>query len=171
MVRCWHFRRISAEYPRRWQTLLRDGFSRHENDSASPRVAIISRALAEQYWPNDDAVGKQIHRAERVRRRRPFEVVGVVGDAMDGGCSKHPRADRLRSCTPRCRNTRIQSVLRILRGEHGHVHNGKSCRAINAGGPAVVAPSGIATLGTLVSTANALPHPAAILMVFANCRG
>src|SRR5688572_5949972 len=87
-----HFRRISPGYPTAvGMKLMRGRLFTTRDDSASPRVAIISRALADQYWPDEDPIGKQIHRAGAgTAPAVPFEVVGVVGDAMDGGYEAPP---------------------------------------------------------------------------------
>jgi putative ABC transport system permease protein len=83
--------------------LLRGRLFTARDDSASPRVAIISRALAEQFRPNDDPVGKQIHRlGTGGAPAMPFEIVGVVANAMEGGYEAH-QAKPCTCRTPRCR--------------------------------------------------------------------
>lgn len=161
-----HFRRISPDYPKAvGMQLLRGRLFTARDDSASPRVAIISRALAAQYWPDEDPVGKQIHRAGTgTAPSVPFEVVGVVGDAMDGGYEAPPGQ------TVYVPFAQL-SLARISIVAHSRANTATAIaairRAINSADP-LVAPTGIATLGTLVSTANALPElRAAILMVFA----
>jgi len=51
--------------------------------AGSPRVAIVSRRMAERLWPGGDPVGR------RLRQSRPGEpwatVVGVAGDVRDAG--------------------------------------------------------------------------------------
>jgi len=46
-----------------------------QDDASAPRVVIINRVLAQQLWPNGDAVGKRL-----VLQRDHMQVVGVVGD-------------------------------------------------------------------------------------------
>jgi predicted permease len=161
-----HFRRISPEYPKAvGMKLLRGRLFTTRDDSTSPRVAIISRAVAEQYWPNDDPVGKLIHRAGAgTAPAVPFEVVGVVGDAMDGGYEAPP-GQTVYVPFAQVSMTRISIVVQSRANPATAITAIR--RAIKAADP-LVAPSGIAPLGTLVSTANALPQlRAAILMVFA----
>ncbi|MGB7226150.1 MAG: FtsX-like permease family protein, partial [Candidatus Acidiferrales bacterium] len=44
------------------------------------RVAIVSRSMAERYWPGEDAIGKRL-REGRPQRQNPWmTVVGVVAD-------------------------------------------------------------------------------------------
>lgn len=40
-------------------------------------VIVISRSMADRYWPDGDALGARIH-----RDRRDFRVVGIVGDVL-----------------------------------------------------------------------------------------
>ncbi len=47
----------------------------NRDDASAPRVVIINRVMAQQLWPNADAVGKRL-----VLQRDAMQVVGVVGD-------------------------------------------------------------------------------------------
>ncbi|HME10150.1 MAG TPA: ABC transporter permease [Bryobacteraceae bacterium] len=62
------------------------------------RLAVINQTMARQYWPNGDAVGKQV-RLPEVKAEPPFtqavadcngwlQIVGVVGDARNDGLRK-----------------------------------------------------------------------------------
>jgi predicted permease len=62
-----------------------------ENDTMdSPRVALISHALARVYFPNQDPIGRQLAFGfppnDGVRR----EIIGVVGDVRDMALSQSP---------------------------------------------------------------------------------
>ncbi|MGD0632229.1 MAG: ABC transporter permease [Terracidiphilus sp.] len=46
-----------------------------KDDASAPRVVIINRVLAQQLWPNGDAVGKRL-----VNQRDLMQVVGVIDD-------------------------------------------------------------------------------------------
>jgi predicted permease len=52
------------------------------DDELRPAVAIVNRAFVRKYFPNEDAVGKQIGppRAEP----KPIEIVGVIEDVREG---------------------------------------------------------------------------------------
>jgi predicted permease len=62
------------------------------------RLAVINQTMARQYWPNGDALGKQI-RLPELKSEPPFaqsakdsnswmQIIGVVADARDDGLSK-----------------------------------------------------------------------------------
>jgi predicted permease len=51
----------------------------------SPHVAVISRSLAQRYWPNEDPLGKRIQFGNMDTDKRLLHVVGVVGDVRDSG--------------------------------------------------------------------------------------
>ena len=162
----FHFRRISPEYPLAiGMALLRGRLFTPRDDSASTKVAIISRAVADQYWPNDDPVGKIIHRAGAGQAPAvPFEVVGVVADAMDGGYEA-AKGQTIYVPYAQVSNTRLSIVVES-RASTAEATTAIR-RAIRAADP-LVAASGVSTLGALVSTANALPQlRAGILVVFA----
>jgi putative ABC transport system permease protein len=61
------------------------------------RVVIINQALANQFFPGEDPIGKRIAWTGDVLRFTPFSgdwrtVVGVVGNTQDGGLDAEPRA-------------------------------------------------------------------------------
>ncbi len=57
-------------------------FTRDDNRDA-PLVLIINRALAENYWPGENAVGKQVTFFDNPKDKDWITVVGVVGDVKD----------------------------------------------------------------------------------------
>ncbi|HYL77788.1 MAG TPA: ABC transporter permease [Bryobacteraceae bacterium] len=62
--------------------LLRGRFFTEGEDGTKPRVAIINRALARQYFPNEDAVGKQLSYFSEPPVL--LEIVGIVEDVREG---------------------------------------------------------------------------------------
>src|SRR5207302_9056802 len=73
------FRAVCPNYFRGLQTSLLGGREFTEHDTAaSPRVAIVSKSLADLYWPNENALGK------RLKPAMPggdwCTVVGVAAD-------------------------------------------------------------------------------------------
>jgi len=63
-----------------------------ERDAASrPPVTIISSALARQYFPNQNPVGKQLIFANAPYPTVPHEIVGIVGDVRDANLGDDPK--------------------------------------------------------------------------------
>lgn len=161
-----HFRRISPGYFRTMAIpLLRGRYFTARDDSASTRVVIISKAVAEQYWPNENPVGKRMHRAGAGSAPAvPFEIVGVVGDAMDGGYEATP-GQAAYVPFAQVSNTRLSIVVEAKSATAEALTAIR--RAIRSADP-LVAASGTARLGDLVTAANALPQlRATILFIFA----
>lgn len=57
----------------------------------SPRVVVVSRSMAERYWPDSDPIGSRIKYGRPDSPTRWMEVVGVVGDVRAGAPSEAPR--------------------------------------------------------------------------------
>lgn len=63
-------------------------------DSDSPdaqHAAVISNALARQYWPNEDPIGKRIQYGNMDGDMRLLRIVGVVSDVREFGLDANPR--------------------------------------------------------------------------------
>jgi putative ABC transport system permease protein len=60
--------------------------------SSGPRVAIISEAMAHQYFPNQDPIGKRITFGFPPNGETIREIVGVVGDVRDVALNQAPAA-------------------------------------------------------------------------------
>ena len=58
--------------------LLRGRMFAESDRAGSQPVVIVNRALADRFWPGEDAVGKQI--VEPEEPQSPYTVVGVVND-------------------------------------------------------------------------------------------
>lgn len=163
----FHFRRIAPDYPKAiGMPLLRGRLFTARDDSAAPRVAIISRAFAEQYWPDDDPIGKRIMRAGTTTApaQVPFEVVGVVADAMDGGYEA-AKGQTIYVPFAQVSHTRL-SIVAESRASTAEAAAAIR-RAVRAADP-LLAASSVVPLDALVSSANALPElRASILLVFA----
>ena len=63
-----------------------------EDVAATPRVTIISEAMAREYFPNQNAIGKRIIFGFPPDGDAPREVVGIVGDVRDVALSQDPAA-------------------------------------------------------------------------------
>ena len=72
---------ISPNYFRTLHLPLLRGREFTERDGPnSQRVAIISRSMAERYWPGENAIGKRIKEGEPDAKRPWLTIVGIVGD-------------------------------------------------------------------------------------------
>jgi putative ABC transport system permease protein len=68
------------------------GFTERD-DAAGQPVVIINEALAKKYWKNENPIGHRLIIGGGMGpafRQAPREIVGVVGDARDGGLNNDP---------------------------------------------------------------------------------
>jgi putative ABC transport system permease protein len=86
------YRVASAGYFAAMNIPLLQGRTFQESDGPdSPHVAVVSQSLAKKYWPNGDAVGKQIQFGNMDGDLRLLNIVGIVGDVRDDGLHVDPR--------------------------------------------------------------------------------
>ncbi len=73
------FQIVSPQYFRALGIPLVEGrtFTEHDHDRA-PLVAVVSRAMADKYWPGESVIGKQVQ--VNGVKGAPREIVGIVGD-------------------------------------------------------------------------------------------
>jgi macrolide transport system ATP-binding/permease protein len=84
-------RSVSANYMGTLRTRLISGrYFTDDEDSSKPRITIINQALAKQYFPGEDPVGKQI--AFGADEKSRVLIVGVVSDIQEGQLDAAPRA-------------------------------------------------------------------------------
>lgn len=57
----------------------------------SPKVTVVSKALARAYFPNEDPIGKQISFSFPPDPGIPRQIVGVVGDVRDASLGDDPK--------------------------------------------------------------------------------
>ena len=85
------FRRISPEYFRTMRIRELHGRTFSDQDTIdAPAVAVISRLLADQIFPGEDAVGRIIRRT--AANSPPITIIGVVDDVYDAGFGQRPAA-------------------------------------------------------------------------------
>jgi predicted permease len=83
-------RLVSADYMTVLRTKLIGGRYFTDNDDAShPRVVIVNRAMAKQYFPGENPVGKQI--AFNYDKSPSMLIVGQIGDVQEGQLDAAPR--------------------------------------------------------------------------------
>lgn len=76
--------------------LLRGRRFEDSDRAGSPHVVLVSRAMAEQYWPGEDPVGKRIGNLanEPMRYRGEGDwltIIGVVGDVRHSSLTEEPQ--------------------------------------------------------------------------------
>ena len=88
------YRVVSPDYFRAMQIPLQRGrfFDSRDNFDSSP-VIVISRRLAEQYWPGQDPTGKRLKIGPLDSPNPWLTVVGVVSDVRQAGLYGDPRMD------------------------------------------------------------------------------
>ena len=70
--------------------LLRGRLFSAQDSLSAPRVAIISEALARQYFPNEDPLGQTMKFGFPPDGAIPRQIVGIVGDVRDVAFNKKP---------------------------------------------------------------------------------
>jgi len=63
--------------------LVRGRFFTQGDNLDAPMMLIINQAMAERYWPHEDAVGKRITYSDTPKEKDWMTVVGIVGDVKD----------------------------------------------------------------------------------------
>lgn len=82
---------VSQNYFRILKIPLLTGRTFDDRDGmSSPRVAVISLALAHRYFPNDDPIGKQLMFGFPPDGDAAREIVGIVGDVHDVDLGSDP---------------------------------------------------------------------------------
>src|SRR5215469_13074707 len=69
--------------------LLRGRYFTDDEDASKPRVAMVNEALAKQYFPGEDPVGKQIGFSDD--QSKAMLIVGVISDIQEGQLDAAPR--------------------------------------------------------------------------------
>ena len=79
-------RSVMGEYFQTLQMPLRLGrnFEPQDFDAQAPRVGIVNDVMVQQYFPNEDPLGKRVRWA-RDQEVRWFTIIGVVGDVKHFG--------------------------------------------------------------------------------------
>jgi predicted permease len=78
----YHF--VSSDYFRTiGAPLIAGRFFNTDDRQDTQSVVLINRAMAERYWPGENAVGKRFTFSSQPGERDWFMVVGVVGDVKD----------------------------------------------------------------------------------------
>jgi predicted permease len=162
----FHIRRVSPGYVATMGIpLLRGRTFTAQDDTGAVAVAMVSRALTDRLWPNEDAVGKRLLRAGPGNQPpTPLTVVGVVGNTMDAGFNAPP-GEAVYLPYTQASSPRVSIVARGRGSDAATVAAIR--RALRKSDP-VIAASSVSTLDALVLQANALPRlRTLVLVVFA----
>jgi putative ABC transport system permease protein len=82
---------VSPNYFRVMEIPLLSGRLFNQQDIAdAPRVTLISKALAQRYFPNQDPIGKQLNFGFPPNADVSREIVGIVGDVRDKSLGDAP---------------------------------------------------------------------------------
>ena len=149
-------RMVSAGFQRTMGMQLEAGrFIELTDRDGVERVAVINRALANQYWPNEQPIGRRIILGEN-----PVTIVGIVADVHHRSLQEEPRGQMYLPCE-QYTSRRMTVVLK------------------SAGDPATLVPllrqvvaaldpnlplSSVATMDTLMAESLALPRMITLLM-------
>jgi putative ABC transport system permease protein len=71
--------------------LIRGRLFQESDGPDAPHVALVSQSLARRFWPNEDAIGKQIQYGNMDGDLHLLNIVGIVGDVRDNGLDRDPR--------------------------------------------------------------------------------
>ncbi len=83
-------RNVTAGYMPTLRTrLLKGRYFRSDEDASKPKVVIINQAMAKQYFPGEDPVGKQISFDDD--KSPHMLIVGVISDIQEGQLDAAPR--------------------------------------------------------------------------------
>ena len=84
---------VSPDYPKVMGVPLVAGrtFTEHD-DAEAPLVVLVNQAVVRQYWPNENALGKRVFVGNLPK---PFDVVGILGEAKNDSLAKEARAEVL----------------------------------------------------------------------------
>jgi macrolide transport system ATP-binding/permease protein len=78
------YREVSAGYfPTLQARLLRGRHFSEQDDASRPAVVIVNQALVQQYFPNEDPIGKQLLYGS-ASTQSPMDIVGIVDDIKEG---------------------------------------------------------------------------------------
>jgi predicted permease len=109
-----NFRIVTPGYFRTLGIPLLQGRDVAEADgSDAPGVGLVNQAMAEELWPGEDPVGKEI----LLFGNQPFTVVGVVGNVRQFTLDREPLAEMYRPL----KQFSAGSLYMLVRGQTGDV--------------------------------------------------
>jgi putative ABC transport system permease protein len=119
------------------------------------RVAVINRALANQYWPDENPIGRRIFAGET-----PITIVGIVGDVRHRSLQEAPRGQMYLSYE----QFGIRGMTVVLKAAGNPTALVPALREAVAALDPNLPLSSIATMDTLMAESIALPRMITLLM-------
>ncbi len=108
---------VVGDYLRTMEIPLLRGRSLSDADTADSQVVVVSRTLAERYWPHQDPIGKRIKWGVNPNSPLPWmTVVGVVADTKQGPLESQ---DRNQVYQPLAQSPRSWGDAALSRRVHG----------------------------------------------------
>ncbi len=126
-------------------------FDRRETETSAP-VAIVSRAMAEKFWPGETAIGKRLAPSGR---NQWWEVVGVVGDVRSFGLAARSPYEFYRPIE-QAPNSSLTVVMRTESNDPGTTI--RSARQIVASMDASLPLTAVQTMEQVVSASVGQPR-------------
>src|SRR5438046_1141957 len=113
--------------------LIRGRLFQESDGPDAPHVAVVSESLAKRYWPNEDAIGKQIQYGNMDGDLHPLSIVGIVGDVRDNGLDRDPRPTVYTNYFQRPAATSEFSIVARAQGDVASLTNAmrREARALN----------------------------------------
>jgi putative ABC transport system permease protein len=119
------------------------------------RVAVINRALANQYWPNENPIGRRVFAGEN-----PITIVGIVGDVHHRSLQEAPRGQMYLSYE----QFGIRGMTVVLKAAGHPTALVPALREAVAALDPHLPLSSITTMDTLMAESIALPRMITLLM-------
>ncbi len=158
-----HFRRVTPSYVRTMGIGLIEGRLLNERDTEkAPNVALISKSVADKFWPGTTAIGRKLRRTGQ--KDAPLvEGAGIVANVRDAGPAS-PEADAIYMPWEQ---VSMRRGWVVLEGDHVRELLAAGQRALRATAPEL-APYNANSLADYAWQASALPRlQVALLGVFA----
>ncbi|MBX7187762.1 MAG: ADOP family duplicated permease, partial [Vicinamibacteria bacterium] len=165
--RIFGYRRVTPGYARTMGIPLIEGRPLSAEDAEDrPTVALISKSLADRYWPGGTAVGKRFRRSSPGQPPLEITVVGVVSRVRDTGNAEAARTGET-IYIPYAQNP-MRKFSVVVKGRGGvDAAIAAGVHALRATSPGLAA-YGLTTTERLAYEANAVPRlQMALLSAFA----
>ena len=135
-------------------------FTGHDGEDG-PRVAVVSRSLAETLWPEGSALGRGFDLWSSQQEPAPLTVVGIVADARQGAAVGEKPGPRM--YLPLAQNP-VPSAVVVARGRQGTAELGEVVRSAVRGAAPQLALYDVRSLSEQVARSLGAARSAALLL-------